>query len=108
MAVNRKINLCLGLTAFVLTFIFSIKNNTWLTSLERAGFGFILFFLLGYCFIFFYRKPSNTIKNTNKTTPLDKSSNSFQPVSIGSLHQTAEGSESEETGYAQNQEGNNR
>jgi hypothetical protein len=37
----------LGLSAFLLTFLFSMFNNTWLTALLWAAIGFLLFFILG-------------------------------------------------------------
>lgn len=42
------LNLTWGLTAFTITFLFSIVHNTWIISLYRSAIGFILFFLLGY------------------------------------------------------------
>lgn len=45
---NWKINTILGCTGFLFTYLFSIMNNTWQTSLFRAGIGFLLFFLLAY------------------------------------------------------------
>lgn len=43
-----KINILLGTTGFLFTYLFSFMNNTWLTSLFRASLVFLLFFLLGY------------------------------------------------------------
>jgi hypothetical protein len=37
-----------GVIALICTFLFSLMNNTWQTSLFRAGIGFILFFILGF------------------------------------------------------------
>ncbi|MED3623980.1 hypothetical protein [Neobacillus thermocopriae] len=37
----------LGLSAFLLTFLFSMFNNTWITALLWAAIGFLLFFILG-------------------------------------------------------------
>ena len=48
MAFNWKLNAILGLTAFLLTYLFSITNNMWPTSLFRACIGFLIFFILGY------------------------------------------------------------
>ncbi|WP_052353717.1 hypothetical protein [Neobacillus jeddahensis] len=48
MAASWRVNVLLGFFAFLFTFLFSMVNNTWQTSLIRAGFGFLLFFLLGY------------------------------------------------------------
>ena len=48
MAANWKLNAILGLTSFLLTYLFSVTNNTWQTSMVRACIGFLLFFVLGY------------------------------------------------------------
>ncbi|MEH7307808.1 hypothetical protein [Neobacillus drentensis] len=48
MAANWRLNTILGLTAFLLTYIFSYSNNMWQTSLFRACIGFLVFFLLGF------------------------------------------------------------
>ncbi|WP_318507779.1 hypothetical protein [Bacillus sp. T3] len=45
---NWKINILLGATGFLFTYLFSFMNNTWLTSIFRASLVFLLFFLLGY------------------------------------------------------------
>lgn len=37
-----------GFMAFLLSYLFSIVNNTWQTSLFRASIGFLLFFALGF------------------------------------------------------------
>lgn len=42
----------LGAIAFLFTFFFSLTNNTWQTSLFRAGTGFLLFFSLGMITLF--------------------------------------------------------
>ena len=42
----------LGVIAFLFTFFFSLMNNTWQTSLFRAGTGFLLFFSLGFISLF--------------------------------------------------------
>lgn len=52
MVANWGINAILGLTAFLFTYFFSLVNNTWQTSISRAGIGFLLFFILGYIFRF--------------------------------------------------------
>lgn len=59
-----------GIIAFLLTFCFSIVNNTWFTSLFRAVIGFILFFMLGYIIRFVLRyivsmKNSEQVQKTN-------------------------------------------
>jgi amino acid permease len=43
-----RISIIFGLIAFICTFFFSLMNNTWQTSLFRAGIGLILFFIIGY------------------------------------------------------------
>ncbi|MEH7076591.1 hypothetical protein [Neobacillus drentensis] len=48
MAANWKLNAILGFIAFLLTYLFSVTNNTWQTSMLRACLGFVLFFVLGY------------------------------------------------------------
>lgn len=48
MELNWKVNTLLGTTAFLLTYFFSITNNIWQTSILRAIFGFLFFFLIGY------------------------------------------------------------
>jgi hypothetical protein len=48
MAGNWRANAILGITAFLFTYFFSFVNNTWLTSLLRAGLGFFIFYVFGY------------------------------------------------------------
>ncbi|MCM3569578.1 hypothetical protein [Neobacillus mesonae] len=43
-----KLNAFLGFIAFIFSFILSMENNTWLTSLFRALTGFAIFFVLSY------------------------------------------------------------
>jgi len=50
MELTWKFNTIMGATAFLLTYFFSITNNIWQTSILRAIFGFLFFFLLGYLF----------------------------------------------------------
>ncbi|MFJ7726564.1 hypothetical protein ACIQXV_10390 [Neobacillus sp. NPDC097160] len=52
MAGNWGVNAILGLTAFICTYLFSYSNNTWQTSLFRAGIGLLVFYVLGYIFRF--------------------------------------------------------
>lgn len=68
MATIWKVNGLLGLTVFLFTYVFSIMNNTWATSLFRAGIGFLLFFLLGFVlrFVLFM---STKMKNQVATKP---------------------------------------
>lgn len=55
MKVNWRINLIFGIIAFILTYGFSIVNNTWLPSLFRAVIGLLLFAVLGYLLQFVLR-----------------------------------------------------
>lgn len=48
MKVKWGVSIVFGVIAFILTFCFSIVNNTWLPSLFRAVIGFLLFAILGY------------------------------------------------------------
>ncbi|MFD0824946.1 hypothetical protein ACT8ZR_04685 [Neobacillus sp. M.A.Huq-85] len=48
MAANWIVNVILGVVTFLLTFVFSIGNNTWQTSTFRSVIGFLLFFVFGY------------------------------------------------------------
>ncbi|MBT2657845.1 hypothetical protein J7E81_21830 [Bacillus sp. ISL-18] len=43
-----KINIILGLAAFVITFLVSRVHNILNTSLFRSAIGFVVFFLMGY------------------------------------------------------------
>jgi hypothetical protein len=65
MAANWKLNAFLGLTAFLLTYLFSYTNNMWQTSLFRAGIGFLVFFVLGYVVRLVLNKVK--IKNTSSS-----------------------------------------
>jgi phosphotransferase system glucose/maltose/N-acetylglucosamine-specific IIC component len=47
MKVNWRVNLIFGIIAGILTYGFSIANNTWLPSLFRALLGLLLFAVLG-------------------------------------------------------------
>jgi len=44
---NWIVTAFIGVLAFILSFCFTIVNNTWLTSLFRAAIGFVVFFILG-------------------------------------------------------------
>jgi putative Mn2+ efflux pump MntP len=52
MKANWGVSTIFGVMAFICTFFFSLLNNTWQTSLFRAGIGFMLFFILGYLTMF--------------------------------------------------------
>ncbi|WP_054958691.1 hypothetical protein [Paenibacillus dakarensis] len=45
---NLRINIGAGLIGFILTLVFSLQNNLWLTSLIRAGAAFAIWFALAY------------------------------------------------------------
>ncbi|CRK80897.1 hypothetical protein [Neobacillus massiliamazoniensis] len=59
MARKWSMNIILGVAAFLLTYSFSIVNNTWPDSLFRAGIGFVLFFGFGFFFRFFIQQISS-------------------------------------------------
>lgn len=104
MSGNWKVNAGLGLTAFLLTFCFSCVNNTWFTSLFRAGIGFLAFFLFSYIFRFalaqiLSKKNSGPIQkpsgeemeaaNTRQESPGEKAElgePSFQAIPLNALH----------------------
>lgn len=52
MVFSWKVNVILGVLAFLFTYIFSFLHNTWQTSLYRACIGLFLFFIIGYCLQF--------------------------------------------------------
>lgn len=43
-----RFNLIAGIVGFVFTFIFSIRNNLWMTSMYRALLAFAIWFLLAF------------------------------------------------------------
>lgn len=43
-----RLNLWLGIAGFMLTFMFSARNNLWMTSLNRALLAFVLWFLSAF------------------------------------------------------------
>ncbi|GGJ22378.1 hypothetical protein [Paenibacillus hunanensis] len=45
---NIKINVWSGVLGFLITFLFSLGNNLWTTSLVRGCLGFILWFALAF------------------------------------------------------------
>jgi len=45
---NIKINVWFGVFGFLITFLFSLSNNLWTTSLVRGCLGFILWFALAF------------------------------------------------------------
>lgn len=123
-----KISALIGFAASLLTFIFSLMNNTWLTSLIRSFTGFLCFFVLGFVFQMGL-KQIFTMKNGDKIRdlfPIEDaemhellqnqakegavSDSSFQAVSLHSLHNGADAApeiiaETIRTWTSQNQEG---
>ncbi|WML31516.1 hypothetical protein RCG24_06550 [Neobacillus sp. OS1-32] len=71
MSGSWRINAILGLTAFILSFVLSFVNNTWLTSLFRALIGFVLFFVLGYLLRFIFQQ-LNSRKSGEELPPQRK------------------------------------
>lgn len=45
---NIRFNLLAGLTGFIFTFLFTLRNNLWMTSLNRALIAFVIWFALAY------------------------------------------------------------
>lgn len=45
---NYRINLWAGLAGFIFTFLFTVRNNLWSTSLNRAFIAFVAWFALAY------------------------------------------------------------
>ncbi len=101
---NWRVNAVLGLLAFIFTFTFSLINNTWITSLFRAGIGFIVFFIFAYILrIVMYqiiskknadflpkqnREKESSVESVSNTQIEDSSidNQSFQAVTLQSLH----------------------
>jgi hypothetical protein len=105
MAGTWLVNVMLGTSAFLFTFISSIANNTWKTSFYRAIIGFILFFILGYILRFVLKqitvgsspKPINKVEsfietdlNNNANEMEQDEDTSFQAIPLGSLHNGAD------------------
>ncbi|ETI69332.1 hypothetical protein [Neobacillus vireti] len=104
MAGNWGVNAILGLIAFICTYLFSYLNNTWQTSLFRAGIGLLVFYVLGYIFRFALLqigskkngnyihkqaldegiKPQVDQKNEIDEEPIGESS--FQSIPLQALH----------------------
>jgi uncharacterized membrane protein YraQ (UPF0718 family) len=61
-----KLNVIIGMIAFLITGLFSFVNNTWQLSLFRAGIGFLLFFILGnlLSFLLYQKLSKNESKNS--------------------------------------------
>lgn len=45
---NWKFNIIFGLVAFIITFLFSLPNNTWQTTIFRGSIGFFFFYIFSY------------------------------------------------------------
>jgi phosphotransferase system glucose/maltose/N-acetylglucosamine-specific IIC component len=105
MVLNWKVNTMMGLTAFLLTYLFSFTNNTWQTSVFRAGIGFVIFFVLGYIIrVVLYqmslKKSSSQVENQNTgeasyldleleklgEAVIEEESSSFQQIPLTALH----------------------
>lgn len=68
-----KVNIIIGFTAFFITGLFSLVNNTWQLSLFRAGIGFLLFFILGNILTFFlYQNLSKSKAETTQTQKVNE------------------------------------
>lgn len=106
---NLKVNIILGFITFLFTYLFSIVNNTWQTSLFRALLGFLLFFILGFIVLFILgligaKKQENsddslfkkghlneeTVQKKNDEIEL-KSEPGFQSIGLDSLHNPGNG-----------------
>lgn len=108
MAGKWKVNVFLGFSGFLVTYLFSITNNTWQTTIIRAVFGLIFFYLLGLILRYVLSlKGANSVKpqlkgdNTKaelKKTREQKQNQEkgtkedipFQAISLHSLHKVEE------------------
>jgi uncharacterized membrane protein YraQ (UPF0718 family) len=72
LAGNWLVNAVMGLIGFLFTFVFTFFNNTWQTSLFRAGAGFLLFFLTGYLFRLVLHQNGSIPAQTKEEEPLPK------------------------------------
>jgi uncharacterized membrane protein YraQ (UPF0718 family) len=78
MSGNWRVNAILGIIAFLLTYLFSFVNNTWLTSSFRAGIGFLIFFVLGF-FLRFLLKHQLVSKNNTGLIQKQNVGEEFSP-----------------------------
>lgn len=62
---NGKIryNLLAGSAGFILTFLFSIRNNLWTTSLNRALLAFVIWFLLSWLLVWVFSQAAAPAAN---------------------------------------------
>jgi uncharacterized membrane protein YraQ (UPF0718 family) len=65
MSVRWKVNGFMGLIVSLFTYLFSYPNNTWQTTLFRAGIGFLLFFVVGIILQFVLHQV-NSKNNTDR------------------------------------------
>ncbi|AGK55356.1 hypothetical protein [Bacillus sp. 1NLA3E] len=75
------ISLIFGIMASILTYCFSIANNTWLPSLFSAVIGFFLFAILGFSlrFVLLFIASVNQVNPFPKESPkVDSSSEALQ------------------------------
>ncbi|NRD79420.1 hypothetical protein HPT25_18825 [Bacillus sp. BRMEA1] len=104
MAASWRVNVFLGLSAFLFTYLFSNVNNTWQMSLFRAGIGFLIFFILGFVIRFVIHQlvsrknvqlvdkqssEEKAIQKQAKNIHNDKALNddvSFQSLPLNALH----------------------
>ncbi|MDQ1146267.1 hypothetical protein QE429_003094 [Bacillus sp. SORGH_AS 510] len=109
MVLNWKVNTITGSAAFLLTFFFSLSNNTWQTSILRAMIGFLIFFLISYILRFVVgqlsgKGPRNssiqyseqhlgeTLESVQEKTidEIIEEEQSFQHIPLGALHKGEE------------------
>jgi hypothetical protein len=110
------VNVILGFSAFLFTILFSIMNNTWMTSLLRGVIGFVFFFLLAYILRYVLNQKSigpkpKPIKEDEfhiediereRVKGIEEEDTSFQALNLGALHN---GVEVTRQWLSQNQEG---
>ncbi len=113
---NKKYHLSVSLGMFVLTFLISFINNTWMTSIIRGIYGFILMFilvvLLNFVFSLFLQiKDENSDSENDENAPddLTSSNDSHRGTRIDlttpeEMHPTMSGSKKEREFVPWNQE----
>jgi uncharacterized membrane protein YraQ (UPF0718 family) len=113
MIANLKVNIILGFVAFLFTYLFSVANNTWQTSLFRAFLGFLIFFILGFALSFILKQKEAKKHDSMSESPLNvtpekveteqkklvdkelKSEPSFQSIPLNSLHNLGNGKDTQ-------------
>lgn len=129
MSVKWRVNIFLGLLAFVFSWAFSFANNMWLTSLFRAFIGFFIFFLFGLILqilfqLFNYSKNDNSKAQVSlseihtraeilNTSEHNNEENSFTGISLETLHEQNEDTDYKKVAqairpWAAEKEGDNR